>query len=43
VEDKLASEGPFDGVFGFSQGAALAAMLALKKQKGVLKEGADFK
>ena len=41
VRDKFASEGPFDGVLGFSQGAAFVSLLcALRADPSV---GLDFK
>ncbi|KAG8233020.1 hypothetical protein J437_LFUL013689 [Ladona fulva] len=36
VEKVFAEEGPFDGILGFSQGAAFAAILCSMQQKGEL-------
>ncbi|VDN03857.1 unnamed protein product, partial [Thelazia callipaeda] len=41
IIDFIQKEGPFDGILGFSQGAALAFLLAAMKQKGEL--DIDFK
>jgi pimeloyl-ACP methyl ester carboxylesterase len=37
IHDIVESEGPFDGVIGFSQGAALAASLMLERSKSATK------
>lgn len=34
IEDALEKEGPFDGIFGFSQGAGLSLVVAAKQQQG---------
>ncbi|CAH0022094.1 unnamed protein product [Clonostachys rhizophaga] len=42
LEDFIATEGPFDGVIGFSQGAALAAaVMAQRQRKQPLEEAAN--
>lgn len=41
VAERIRAEGPFDGVIGFSQGAALAAMVASLLQGRVRKEAFD--
>lgn len=42
VKEKFASEGPFDGIMGFSQGAAFAALLCIL-QSNPTEEGVRFK
>ena len=35
LEEYVAQEGPFDGIMGFSQGAALAAMLIIRQNSSI--------
>ena len=41
IKDKLISEGPFDGILGFSQGASFASLLCILRQDPA--SGIDFK
>jgi len=43
IEKTFEEHGPFDGIMGFSQGAALASLLCLMRERGELKPVVDFK
>lgn len=43
VEQKLCSDGPYDGLLGFSQGAALTTLVCALKDRGQLSPQATFR
>ena len=43
LSNYIATEGPFDGVIGFSQGAVLAATLIIAVESGLLKAPTPFR